>query len=89
MDAGKSADKFLHALKGVENWQEMGIAVAAQKVQRYVYTSLSDYKSEPWPELGYKSILRVVLVSRRTLTVIFYHKFGHFSFHHQYSLELS
>lgn len=34
MDAGKSADKFLHALKGVNNWQNLGIAVAAQKVQR-------------------------------------------------------
>lgn len=36
MDAGKSTDLFLRALKRVENWQNLGIGAAAQKVQRWV-----------------------------------------------------
>ena len=35
-EQAKSADKFLNALKGIHNWQDLDIDVAAQRIQRYV-----------------------------------------------------
>ena len=35
-EQAESADKFLNALKRINNWEDLDIDVAAQRVQQYV-----------------------------------------------------